>query len=104
HLRRCANRGVCGHRGVPHAREGGLRDVPRRGGRGMSTAAPTRIAAFDVATIKAEFPLLQRAIDGRPLHYLHPANTSQKPAAVIDAMTRFTETSYAPINRSAYRL
>ena len=70
----------------------------------MSTAAPTQIAAFDVATIKAQFPLLQRTIDGRPIHYLDSANTSQKPAAVIDAMTRFTETSYAPINRSAYRL
>ena len=70
----------------------------------MSTAAPTQLAAFDVATIKAQFPLLQRTIDGRPIHYLDSANTSQKPVAVIDAMTRFTETSYAPINRSAYRL
>ena len=70
----------------------------------MSTAAPTQVAAFDVATIKAQFPLLRRTIDGRPIHYLDSANTSQKPAAVIEAMTRFTETSYAPINRSAYRL
>ena len=60
--------------------------------------------AFDTATVKAQFPLLQHEIDGAPLHYLDSANTSQKPAAVIEAMTRFTETSYAPINRSAYRL
>jgi cysteine desulfurase/selenocysteine lyase len=60
--------------------------------------------AFDTQAVKAEFPLLRRRIDGRPLHYLDSANTSQKPQCVIDAMTRFTETSYAPINRSAYRL
>ena len=70
----------------------------------MSTTATSQLAAFDVATIKAQFPLLRRTIDGRPIHYLDSANTSQKPAAVIEAMTQFTETSYAPINRSAYRL
>ena len=56
------------------------------------------------AAVKAQFPLLRRTIDGAPLHYLDSANTSQKPQCVIDAMTHFTETSYAPINRSAYRL
>ena len=60
--------------------------------------------ALDTAAVKAQFPLLRRQIDGAPLHYLDSANTSQKPQCVIDAMSRFTETSYAPINRSAYRL
>jgi cysteine desulfurase/selenocysteine lyase len=74
-----------------------------------SPAAPVATAAtparsFDVAAVKAQFPILSRVIDGAPLHYLDSANTSQKPRAVIDAMTSFTETSYAPINRSAYRL
>jgi cysteine desulfurase / selenocysteine lyase len=59
---------------------------------------------LDVAAIKAQFPLLQRQINGLPLVYLDSANTSQKPRSVIDAMTRFMETSYAPINRSAYQL
>jgi cysteine desulfurase / selenocysteine lyase len=59
---------------------------------------------LDVAAIKAQFPLLQREINGLPLVYLDSANTSQKPRSVIDAMTRFMETSYAPINRSAYQL
>jgi cysteine desulfurase/selenocysteine lyase len=61
-------------------------------------------SALDVASVKAEFPLLQRVIDEQPLVYLDSANTSQKPRAVIDAMSRFMEHSYAPINRSAYRL
>ena len=59
---------------------------------------------FDVATIRKEFPILSREIDGLPLVYLDSANTSQKPRAVIDAMVRCMEHSYAPINRSAYRL
>ena len=59
---------------------------------------------LDTAKIKAQFPLLQRQINGKPLVYLDSANTSQKPRSVIDAMTQFMETSYAPINRSAYLL
>ena len=59
---------------------------------------------LDTAAIKAQFPLLQRQINGQPLVYLDSANTSQKPRSVIDAMTHFMETSYAPINRSAYLL
>jgi cysteine desulfurase/selenocysteine lyase len=60
--------------------------------------------ALDVASLRKEFPILEREIDGLPLVYLDSANTSQKPRAVIDAMTRFMEHGYAPINRSAYRL
>jgi cysteine desulfurase/selenocysteine lyase len=60
--------------------------------------------SLDVAAIKAQFPLLQREINDLPLVYLDSANTSQKPQSVIDSMTKFMETSYAPINRSAYQL
>jgi cysteine desulfurase/selenocysteine lyase len=59
---------------------------------------------LDVAAIKAQFPLLQRELNGAPLVYLDSANTSQKPQSVIDAMTHFMQESYAPINRSAYQL
>ncbi|MBG7603994.1 MAG: SufS family cysteine desulfurase [Actinobacteria bacterium] len=59
---------------------------------------------FDLEAIRKEFPILSRQIDGSPLIYLDSGNTSQKPRAVIDAMSNFLETSYAPINRSSYRL
>lgn len=59
---------------------------------------------LDIARIRKDFPVLQREINGKPLVYLDSANTSQKPQAVIDAMTSFMETAYAPINRSAYHL
>ena len=64
----------------------------------------TSSPGFDVAAIKAQFPLLANPFDGKPLIYLDSANTSQKPQSVIDAMATFTETSYGPINRSAYEL
>ena len=60
--------------------------------------------SLDVAAVRAEFPIFSREIDGQPIVYLDSANTSQKPAAVIDAMADFMRTGYAPINRSAYRL
>jgi len=60
--------------------------------------------SFDPATVRKEFPLLSRTIDDQPIVYLDSGNTSQKPRAVIDAMTHFLENSYAPINRSSYRL
>ena len=59
---------------------------------------------LDVETIRKEFPILAREIDGKPLVYLDSGNTSQKPRVVIDAMVDFIEHSYAPINRSSYRL
>jgi cysteine desulfurase/selenocysteine lyase len=59
---------------------------------------------FDPTVIKKDFPLLEREINGKPLVYLDSANTSQKPRQVIDAMARFMETSYGPINRSAYHV
>ena len=61
-------------------------------------------AGVDWKAVQADFPVLQRTIDDQRIVYLDSANTSQKPNAVIDAMADFMRTSYAPINRSAYRL
>ena len=61
-------------------------------------------ASVDWKKVQADFPVLQRTIDDQRIVYLDSANTSQKPNAVIDAMADFMRHSYAPINRSAYRL
>ena len=61
-------------------------------------------SAIDWSAIKTDFPVINRNIDGRRLVYLDSANSSQKPAAVIDAMDSFMRTAYGPINRSAYKL
>ena len=59
---------------------------------------------FDSAAVRAQFPILSRQINGRPIVYLDSANSTQKPQCVIDAMSHFMATGYAPINRSAYAL
>jgi len=60
--------------------------------------------ALDPTALRKEFPILGREIDGTPIVYLDSGNTSQKPRRVIEAMAEFLERSYAPINRSSYRL
>ena len=60
--------------------------------------------AFDQTAVRKDFPILWREIDDKPLVYLDSGNTSQKPQRVIDAMSHFQEHTYAPINRSSYRL
>ena len=62
------------------------------------------MTTLDGRSVAAGFPVLQRRINDQPLVYLDSANTSQKPQVVIDAMTRFLEHGYGPINRSAYTL
>ena len=70
-----------------------------------SPSSSATAAGFDVAAIRGDFPLLtDRTIDDGRLVYLDSGNTSQKPRQVIDAMSGFMETTYAPINRSSYRL
>jgi cysteine desulfurase/selenocysteine lyase len=54
---------------------------------------------LDVARIRADFPILERTVDGKPLVYLDSAATSQKPRQVIDAESDF----YANHNANAHR-
>jgi len=59
---------------------------------------------LDVAAIKADFPILNKPINGRELVYLDSASTSQKPVQVLDAMRDFYENSNANVHRGAYFL
>lgn len=59
---------------------------------------------FDVHAARAEFPILQRQVNGRPLVYLDSAASAQKPRAVIEAMSRAMETSYANVHRGLHTL
>jgi cysteine desulfurase / selenocysteine lyase len=60
--------------------------------------------AFDVAAIRAEFPILSREINGHPLAFLDTAASAQKPCSVIDAMSQFQATHYANVHRGVYTL
>jgi cysteine desulfurase/selenocysteine lyase len=61
-------------------------------------------AGFDVERVRADFPILQQRIHGRPLAFLDSAASAQKPRAVIEAISRFYETDYANIHRGVYEL
>ncbi len=58
----------------------------------------------DWAAVKRDFPLLGETVHGRPIVYLDSGNTSQKPQAVIDAMTGYYETINANVHRGSYEL
>lgn len=61
-------------------------------------------APYDLAKIRADFPILMRQVHGRPLVYLDNGATSQKPRPVIDALVRFYEYGNANIHRGAHGL
>jgi cysteine desulfurase/selenocysteine lyase len=66
---------------------------------GTNAAAP-----FDIERIRGDFPILSRTVHGKRLVYLDNANTSQKPAAVIDAESRFYREENANIHRGTHLL
>ena len=69
-------------------------------------ASATRLGEPTVAPldVRGDFPILRREQGGRPIAYLDSAATSQKPRAVIDAMTSYYEHSNANIHRGVYGL
>ncbi|SEI43348.1 cysteine desulfurase [Frateuria terrea] len=70
-----------------------------------ATAAHAHPApAFDVARIRADFPLLARSVHGKPLVYLDNANTSQKPAMVIEAVDAHYRLHNANVSRAVHQL
>ena len=60
--------------------------------------------AFDVQTIRADFPILSRQVYGKPLVYLDNAASAQKPQAVLDAMMKSYTEEYANVHRGLHFL
>ena len=59
---------------------------------------------FDVARVRADFPILDREVNGYPLVYLDSANTSQKPVQVLDVMRAHHERHNGNVSRSVHTL
>jgi len=59
---------------------------------------------FDVTTIRKDFPILQRQVNGYPLVYLDNAATSQKPQVVIDSIVAYYSNYNANIHRGVHTL
>ncbi|MEL6860083.1 MAG: cysteine desulfurase [Pseudomonadota bacterium] len=59
---------------------------------------------LDIDAIRAEFPILSRDVNGKPLVYLDNAASAQTPDAVLDAMSRQARTAYANVHRGIHTL
>ncbi len=59
---------------------------------------------YDVQKIRADFPILSREVNGKPLTYLDNGASAQKPKAVIDAVTRAYAEEYSNVHRGLHFL
>jgi cysteine desulfurase / selenocysteine lyase len=75
--------------------------LPRDAGR---TGLQEMVPGFDIERIRADFPILHQKVHGHELVYLDNAATSQKPKAVIDAVSRYYERDNANIHRGVHYL
>lgn len=60
--------------------------------------------SFDIERIRADFPILSRQVNGKPLVYLDNGASAQKPRQVIEAITRAYEGEYANVHRGLHFL
>lgn len=70
----------------------------------MAHVASAPSTSLDVARIRADFPILQRQVNGRPLIYLDNAATTQKPRQVIDSLVDFYTNTNANVHRGVHTL
>jgi len=63
-----------------------------------------RAETLDVARLRADFPILGRRIDGKPLVYLDSAASAQMPLAVIERMRRYQMEEHANVHRGVHSL
>ena len=59
---------------------------------------------YDVKAVRADFPILSRTVNGKPLVYLDNGASAQKPQMVIDAMTHAYSMEYANVHRGLHYL
>ena len=67
-------------------------------------AAISQSSAFDVARLRADFPILAERVYDKPLVFLDSAASAQKPQCVIDAVSHCYSREYANIHRGVYWL
>jgi cysteine desulfurase/selenocysteine lyase len=67
-------------------------------------AVPARTKALDARALRADFPIFEQLIHGKPLAFLDSAASSQKPRQMLEAMHDFYSTSYANVHRGVYVL
>ncbi len=66
--------------------------------------ASEKAVSYDLERVRADFPILKREINGKPLVYLDSAATSQKPVQVIEALDRYYREYNANVFRGVYQI
>src|SRR4051812_14134338 len=72
--------------------------------RGRSGDMVCGMTNVDWPKVRAEFPILDQRVNGRPLIYFDNAASSQKPRAVIDALRHYYERDNANVHRGLHEL
>jgi cysteine desulfurase/selenocysteine lyase len=67
----------------------------------MAVTSPPKL---DAKKLRADFPIFEQEINGKPLAYLDSAVSTHKPRQVLDKLREFYETSYANVHRGVYTL
>src|ERR1044072_1069843 len=70
----------------------------------MAPVAVTAQKKLDAGKLRADFPIFEQEIRGKPLAYLDSAVSTHKPRQVLDKLRTFYETSYANVHRGVYTL
>ena len=70
----------------------------------IEVASPERALPFDVARVRADFPILNQPMVEKSLVYLDNAATTQKPQSVIDYLSRYYQLQNSNIHRGVYQL
>src|SRR4030067_230045 len=79
-------------------------DTGTHGRRALMKAERMNTEAFNVARIRADFPILGLQVSGKPLVYLDNAASSQMPQAVIDRIVRYQTQEHSNIHRAVHYL
>ena len=70
----------------------------------MNHVSATATSVLDAHRLRADFPVFEELLDGKPVAYLDSASSSQKPRQMLDRMRGFYEHEYANVHRGVYRL
>jgi cysteine desulfurase / selenocysteine lyase len=70
----------------------------------FTTAMPAAVSTFDAETVRAQFPILAREVNGKPLVYLDNAASSQKPQRVIDRLVHYYSHENSNVHRGVHSL
>src|SRR5207247_3661789 len=98
---------------VGESRGAGLEALVPEGGGATRTAespgydeamAVTTGKRLDARKLRADFPIFEQEIRGKPLAYLDSAVSAHKPRQMLDKLRTFYETSYANVHRGVYTL